>query len=76
MAHGSIEHLRPGHAGGHGVGWIAPDDGGQTVYFYAPSVEDHLFYRLRVGQRVAFEMYRDPRDPLDLRAVHVRRLAE
>ena len=76
MAHGTIQHLRPGHAGGHGVGWIAPDDGGQTVYFYAHSVEGHLFYQLRVGQRVAFEVCRDPRDPLDLRAVHVHRLAE
>ena len=76
MAHGPIQQLRPGHAGGHGVGWIAPDDGGPTVYFYATGVEGHLFYQLLVGQRVAFEVYRDPRDPLHLRAVHVHRLAE
>ena len=76
MVHGTIQHLQPGHAGGHGVGWIAPDGGGRSVYFYAPGVEGHLFYQLRVGQHVAFEVHRDPRDPLDMCAVHVHRLAE
>ena len=51
MTRGTIEHLRPGHAGGHGFGVIAPDDGGRPVYFYQSSVEGHLFNQLRVGQR-------------------------
>ena len=76
MTHGTIEHLRPGHAGGHGFGVITPDDGGRTVYFYQSGVDGHLFNQLRVGQRVAFEVARNPGNPLDLRAVQIQTLAE
>ena len=76
MARGTIEHLRPGHAGGHGFGVIAPDDGGRTVYFYQSGVAGHRFDQLRVGQRVAFEVARNPGNPLDVRAVQIHTLTE
>jgi cold shock CspA family protein len=76
MARGTIEHLRPGHAGGHVFGVIAPDDCGRTVYFYPSGVEGHLFDQLRVGQRVAFEVARNPGNPLDVRAVRIQTLTD
>jgi CspA family cold shock protein len=44
-----------------GYGFIAPDDGGQDVFVHVSAVERAGLDTLREGQKVTFEVQRDPR---------------
>jgi cold shock protein len=44
-----------------GYGFIAPDDGGQDVFVHVSVVERAGLDTLREGQKVTFEVQRDPR---------------
>jgi CspA family cold shock protein len=44
-----------------GYGFIAPDDGTQDVFVHISAVERAGLSSLREGQKVSFEVQRDPR---------------
>jgi CspA family cold shock protein len=44
-----------------GYGFIAPDDGSQDVFVHISAVERAGLGTLREGQKVEFEIQRDPR---------------
>lgn len=44
-----------------GYGFIAPDDGSQDVFVHVSAVERAGLGNLREGQKVSFEVQRDPR---------------
>ena len=44
-----------------GYGFIAPDDGTQDVFVHVSAVERAGLDALREGQKVTFEVQRDPR---------------
>ena len=44
-----------------GYGFIAPDDGSQDVFVHISAVERAGLGNLREGQKVEFEVQRDPR---------------
>jgi CspA family cold shock protein len=68
MAQGTIKSLRTDR----GFGFIAPDSGGQDIFFHSSAVEHPTFDELREGQRVEYEAGADPRNPSRARAEHVR----
>ena len=68
MAHGTIKSLR----NDRGFGFIAPDGGGNDLFFHSSAVEDPTFDELREGQRVEYQSGQDPRNPSRSRAEHVR----
>lgn len=47
--------------GTKGYGFIAPDDGTQDVFVHISAVENAGMSSLREGQKVEFEVQRDPR---------------
>jgi CspA family cold shock protein len=59
--------------GQKGFGFIQPDDGGTDVFVHISAVERAGLGSLHEGQKVSFEMQRDPRSgktaAADLRAV-------
>lgn len=68
LAQGTIKTIRDDK----GFGFIAPDGGGQDLFFHRSAVEDVTFEELREGQRVEFTQGTDPRDPSRSRAESVR----
>ena len=44
-----------------GYGFVAPDDGGKDVFVHASAVEVSDFTSLNEGQKIGFEVERDPR---------------
>jgi CspA family cold shock protein len=44
-----------------GFGFIQPDDGGADVFVHISAVERSGIGNLKEGQRLAFELQRDPR---------------
>jgi CspA family cold shock protein len=59
--------------GQKGFGFIQPDDGGSDVFVHISAVERAGLGSLHEGQKVSFEMQRDPRSgktaAADLRSV-------
>ena len=55
-----------------GFGFISPDDGSKDVFVHVSAVERSGLGYLSEGQRVRFEVQRDPRGP---KAVNLRRLS-
>lgn len=44
-----------------GYGFIAPNDGGKDIFVHASAVEASEFSSLNEGQKIGFEVERDPR---------------
>jgi CspA family cold shock protein len=44
-----------------GFGFIQPDDGGQDVFIHISAVERAGFSTIQEGQKLGFEIERDPR---------------
>ncbi len=65
MATGTIKRLNQRH-----FGFISREDG-EDVFFHASALADTSFENLREGQRVEFDLERDPRGKGD-RAANVR----
>ncbi|WP_420471236.1 cold-shock protein [Brevundimonas sp. FT23042] len=57
MATGTVKWYNPTK----GFGFIAPDDGGQDVFVHASAVELSDFSSLNEGQKIGFEVEKDPR---------------
>ncbi len=69
MTQGTIKTIRDDK----GFGFIAPDDGGQDLFFHSSSVEGGAtFDSLRQGQRVEYTAGTDPRNPGRARAERVQ----
>ena len=68
MSQGTIKTIRDDK----GFGFIAPDDGGQDIFFHSSAVEDATFDELREGQHVEYTPGPDPRNPSRTRAQQVR----
>lgn len=68
MPQGTIKTLREDK----GFGFIAPDTGGQDVFFHSSAVEGTRFDELRQGERVEYTAGVDPRNPSRTRAEDVR----
>ena len=45
-----------------GFGFIQPDDGGQDVFVHATAVERSSLGSIHEGQKLAYELERDPRN--------------
>jgi CspA family cold shock protein len=72
MTQGTIKSLR----NDRGFGFIAPDDGGEDIFFHSTSVVGGGYDQLREGQRIEYEAGADPRNPQRSRAANVRPAAE
>ncbi|MGI5918874.1 MAG: cold-shock protein [Christensenellales bacterium] len=55
-----------------GYGFIANDDGGEDVFVHFSSIVGDGFKTLSEGQRVMFDVEKDPRNSSKLRAANVR----
>jgi CspA family cold shock protein len=57
-----------------GFGFIANDDGGEDVFVHFSSIVGQGFKTLAEGQKVSFDVERDPKNQSKLRAVNVQAL--
>ena len=71
MSNGTIKSLRD-----RGFGFIAPDGGGEDLFFHHSSVTDGGFEMMQEGQKVTFDKGADPRDSSRERAVNVALVRE
>jgi len=55
-----------------GYGFIANDDGGEDVFVHFSSIVGDGFKTLSEGQRVTFDVEKDPRNSSKLRAANVQ----
>jgi len=55
-----------------GYGFIAKDDGGDDVFVHFSSIVADGFKTLSEGQRVMFDVEKDPRNSSKLRAANVQ----
>ena len=55
-----------------GYGFIAKDDGGEDVFVHFSSIVADGFKTLSEGQRVMFDVEKDPRNSSKLRAANVQ----
>jgi CspA family cold shock protein len=55
-----------------GYGFIANDDGGEDVFVHFSSIVGDGFKTLSEGQRVMFDVEKDPRNSSKLRAANVQ----
>lgn len=55
-----------------GYGFIANDDGGEDVFVHFSSIVADGFKTLSEGQRVMFDVEKDPRNSNKLRAANVQ----
>jgi len=55
-----------------GYGFIAKDDGGDDVFVHFSSIVADGFKTLSEGQRVMFDVEKDPRNSRKLRAANVQ----
>ena len=58
MATGTVKWFN----GQKGFGFIQPDEGGQDVFVHISAVEKAGLRNLMEGQKVSFELERDPRN--------------
>ncbi len=65
MTTGTVKFFNPTR----GFGFIAPDDGAKDVFVHISAVERAGMAQLTEGQKVSFEIQRDPRGP---RAVNLQ----
>ena len=54
-----------------GFGFLSNDGGGEDVFVHFSAIQTEGFKSLTEGQRVTFEVERDPRDSHKLRAARV-----
>ena len=55
-----------------GFGFISNDDGGDDVFVHFSAIVCDGFKTLAEGQKVTFDMERDPKNSSKMRAVNVR----
>jgi CspA family cold shock protein len=55
-----------------GFGFIANDEGGEDVFVHFSSIASNGFKTLSEGQRVTFDVEKDPRNSSKLRAANVQ----
>ena len=55
----------------YGFVLVGGEDGPEEVFFHRTSVADDRFDELEAGQKVSFEVVRDPKDSTKQRAVQV-----
>jgi CspA family cold shock protein len=55
-----------------GFGFIAPEEGGNDVFFHSTSMTPGMFESLQMDQELEFDVEPDPRDPRRKRAVNVK----
>ena len=54
-----------------GFGFLSNDGGGEDVFVHFSAIQTEGFKSLTEGQKVTFEVERDPRDSTKLRAARV-----
>ncbi|MEG0833623.1 MAG: cold-shock protein [Oscillospiraceae bacterium] len=54
-----------------GYGFISNDDGSEDVFVHFSSIISEGYKSLAEGQKVAFEVEADPKNPSKLRAINV-----
>ena len=54
-----------------GFGFIAPDDKSADVFVHFSAIVGDGFKTLSEGQRVSFDVEKDPKDPRKFRAINV-----
>ena len=54
-----------------GFGFLSNDGGGEDVFVHCSAIQTEGFKSLTEGQKVTFEVERDPRDSSKLRAARV-----
>ena len=55
----------------YGFVLVGGEDGPEEIFFHRTSVADNRFDELQPGQKVRFELVRDPKDTSKQRAVQV-----
>ena len=55
-----------------GFGFISNDNGGDDVFVHFSAIVSNGFKSLTEGQKVTFDVEKDPKDSRKLRAVNVR----
>ncbi len=57
-----------------GYGFIANDEGGEDLFVHFSAIQTDGFRTLDEGQKVSFEIEKDPKNPSKLRAANVQKI--
>lgn len=55
-----------------GFGFISNDDGGNDVFVHFTAIQTNGFKSLKEGQKVTFDVEKDPKNATKLRAINVK----